>query len=64
MKGHKEYLIFSLNSKISSELKLWESLQNFQKVMEKTISKFTRRKIWKPSNPDFEMNMLEIFRFR
>lgn len=50
---------FSLNSKISSELKLWESLQKLPKGYgKKLFQNLLEEKFGKPSNPDFEMNML------
>lgn len=50
---------FSLNSKISSELKLWESLQKLPKGYgKKLFQNLLEEKFGKPSNPDFEKNML------
>lgn len=50
---------FSLNSKISSELKLWESLQKLPKGYgKKLFQNLLEEKFGKPSNPDFEINML------
>ncbi len=50
---------FSLNSKISSELKLWESLQKLPKGYgKKLFQNLLEEKFGKPSSPEFEINML------
>lgn len=50
---------FSLNSKINSELKMWECLQKLPKGYgKKLFQNLLEEKFGKPSNPDFEKNML------
>jgi len=50
---------FSLNSKINSELKLWESLQKLPKGYgKKLFQSLLEEKFGKPSSPEFEINML------
>lgn len=49
---------FSLNSKINSELKMWETLQKLPKGYgKKLFQSLLEEKFGKPSNPDFERNM-------
>ncbi len=51
---------FSLNSKINSELKMWESLQKLPKGYgKKLFQNLLEEKFGKPSSPDFEINMLK-----
>ena len=50
---------FSLNSKINSELKMWESLQKLPKGYgKKLFQNLLEEKFGKPSSPEFEINML------
>ena len=50
---------FSLNSKINSELKMWECLQKLPKGYgKKLFQNLLEEKFGKPSNPDFEIKML------
>lgn len=50
---------FSLNSKINSELKLWESLQKLPKGYgKKLFQNLLEEKFGKFSSPEFEKNML------